>query len=140
MLEAELLAVGGREDARHAAPVELLDLLGHDHPAPPAVDAHVAAPPGAQAVEQVGEVLHVAALVGADGHGLNVFGHHGGGHLVDRTVVAEVDDLGPLTLEEPAHDVDGRVVAVEEGGRGHHPHRVHRAVERRRLIHGHRIV
>ena len=38
--------------------------------------------------------------------------------LGDRAVVAEVDDLGAGGLEMPAHDVDRRVVAVEERGRG----------------------
>jgi hypothetical protein len=34
-------------------------------------------------------------------------------HLADRPVVAEVDHLCALGLEDPPHDVDGGVVAVE---------------------------
>ena len=84
---------------------------------------------GPQPVDQVPEVLDVAALVGADGHPLDVLVDGGPDHLVDRAVVAEVDDLGPLGLEEAPHDVDGGVVAVEQAGRGHEPHRVGRTVE-----------
>ena len=39
-------------------------------------------------------------------------------NLLHRTIVAEVHDLGALGLEDPAHDVDGRVVTVEERGVG----------------------
>jgi hypothetical protein len=80
-------------------------------------------------VDKVAEVLHVAALVGADGHTLDVFGHGGPHHFVDRAVVAEMHDLRPLGLEEPPHDVDGGVVPVEQAGRGHESHRVSRPVE-----------
>jgi hypothetical protein len=38
--------------------------------------------------------------------------------LVDAAVVAEVDDLGALGLDQPAHDVDRGVVAVEQAGGG----------------------
>ena len=84
---------------------------------------------GPQPVDQVPEVLDVAALVGADGHALDVLVDRGPDHLVDRAVVAEVDDLGPLGLQEPAHDVDGGVVAVEEAGRGDEADRVVGPVE-----------
>src|SRR3546814_18582575 len=36
----------------------------------------------------------------------------------DRAVVAEVDDFGALRLDQPPHDVDGGVVAVEQAGGG----------------------
>ena len=37
--------------------------------------------------------------------------------LVDRAVVAEVDHLGARGLQDAAHDVDRRVVAVEQARR-----------------------
>ena len=36
----------------------------------------------------------------------------------------EVDDLGAHALQDAPHDVDGRVVAVEQAGRGHEAHLV----------------
>ncbi len=48
----------------------------------------------------------------------------GGHHLVDAAVVTEVDDLGALRLQQPAHDVDGGVVAVEQAAGRHEPDRV----------------
>ena len=86
--QAHGLAVLGREDAGHPVVLELRDLGGHDRPAAPAVDAHVAAALLAQPVDQVLEVLDVAALVGADRHPLDVLLDGGGHHLVDRAVVA----------------------------------------------------
>ena len=37
-------------------------------------------------------------------------------HLIDRTVMTEVDDLASRALQDALHDVDGGIVAVEEGG------------------------
>ena len=71
----------------------------------------------------------MAALVGADRHPLDVLLDRRPDHLVDRAVVAEVDDLGPLGLEQAPHDVDGGVVPVEQAGRGHEPDRMDRSVE-----------
>ena len=86
-------------------------------------------PRSPQRVDQVAEVLEVAALVGADRHGLDVLLDGGVDDLLDRAVVPEVDDLGPLGLEDPPHDVDGGVVAVEQRRGGDHPHGVGGDVE-----------
>jgi hypothetical protein len=40
----------------------------------------------------------------------------------------EVDDLGAHALQDAPHDVDGRVVAVEQAGGGDEAHLVRRAV------------
>ena len=90
-------------------------------PAATAVDPDVAPTGRPQAVDQVAEVLDVAPLVGADGHPLDVLLDGRGHHLVDGAVVAQVHHLGALGLEQPAHDVDGGVVAVEQAGGGHEP-------------------
>ncbi len=41
-----------------------------------------------------------------------------GDDLVDRAVVAEMDDLGAARLQHAADDVDRGVVAVEQAGGG----------------------
>jgi hypothetical protein len=71
----------------------------------------------------------VAALVRRDRDALDVLLDRRVDDLLDRAVVPEVDHLGPLGLEDPAHDVDGGVVAVEEARRGHQPDRVRGDVE-----------
>ena len=118
-LQAHLLAVLGRIDARDAVVVQLLDLRRHDHAAAAAEHLDVLAAALAQQVEHVLEVLDVAALVGADGDALRVLLKRRGDHLFDRAVVAEVDHLAAGGLQDPPHDVDRRVVAVEERRRGH---------------------
>ena len=114
--QAEPLAVLGREHVGHAVVVQLGDLVGHDHAAAPAVHLGVGAALGPQTIDQVAEELDVAALVGADRDALGVLLHGRPHDLVDRAVVAQVDHLGALRLEDPPHDVDGGVVAVEEAG------------------------
>lgn len=128
-LEPELLPVGRREDPLDAVGLQLGDLRGDDDPASAPVDLDVAPALGSQPVHQVAEVLHVAALIGADRHPLDVFGDGCFHHVVHRPVVAQVDDLGPLGLQEAAHDVDGGVVAVEQARGGDEAHRMHRVVE-----------
>ena len=43
---------------------------------------------------------------------VGVFLQRGAHDVLDRAVVAEVDDFGALRLDQPAHDVDRGVVAV----------------------------
>ncbi len=59
----------------------------------------------------------MAALIGANGHGMGVLLHHSGHDLGHRPVVAEVDDFGPGGLENAPNHVYGGVVAVEQARR-----------------------
>ena len=126
--QAHALAVFGAVDARHAIGLQRADLVRHDDPAATAEDLDVAAAQRAQPVHHVLEVLGVAALVAADRDALHVLLQRGRDHLVHRAVVAQVDDLGAHALQQPPHDVDGRVVAVEQAGGGDKTHLVRRAV------------
>src|SRR5690606_13511254 len=81
-------------------------------------DADVARAAFAQHVDHVPEVFDVAALVGRQGDGVGVLLQGRAHHVLDAAVVAEVDDLRALGLDQPAHDVDGRVVPVEQAGGG----------------------
>jgi hypothetical protein len=112
----------------HAVGLQLADLGRHDHAAAAAEHLDVRAAALAQQVDHVLEVLDVAALVAADGDALHVLLQRGGDDLVDRAVVAQVDDLGAHALQDAPHDVDGRVVAVEQAGGGDEAHLVRRAV------------
>jgi hypothetical protein len=89
--------------------------------APAAIITGQGAQPG-----QILEVLHVAALVGADRHALDVLVQDRVHHLADRPVVPEVDHLRALGLQDPPDDADGGVMTVEQRGRGHEPHRMYR--------------
>ena len=72
-LEAEALAVLGREDTGDAVRVQLVDLGGHDHAAAAAEDLDVRAAALAQQVEHVFEELDVPTLVGRDRDAMRVF-------------------------------------------------------------------
>jgi hypothetical protein len=87
-------------------------------------------------VDHVLEVLDVAALVAADGNALHVFLQRGGDDFVHAAVVAEVDHLGAHALQDAPHDVDGRVVAIEQARRGDEAHLVLGAVVGQGLVVG----
>ena len=127
--QPEALAVLRGEDL-DAALGEQGDLVGDDDPAAAAEDLHVAGADLGQARLKVGEVLDVAALVGRQRDALHVLLDRGRDHGVDAAVVAEVDDLGALRLQDAPHDVDRRVVAVEQAGRRDEPDRVRGHVQR----------
>jgi hypothetical protein len=59
----------------------------------------------------------VAALVGADRDAVGVLVDGRAHDVGDAAVVAEVDDLGSMRLEDPPDDVDGGVMAIEQRGR-----------------------
>ena len=115
-LQAHALAVLRAVDARHAIGLQLIDFRGDDHAAATAKHLNVCAATLAQQIDHVLEVLHMAALVGADGDALHVFLQRSSHHLVHRTVVAQVDHLGTHALQNAAHDVDGRVMPVKQTG------------------------
>ena len=121
--QAEPLAVLGTED-RHARVAQPGDLVGDDDPSAAADHLDVVGARLTEQLDEVLEVLDVAALVGADRDALDVLLDRRVDDLLDGAVVAEVDDLGPLALHDPSHDVDRRVVPVEQARRGDDADRV----------------
>src|SRR5690606_34052975 len=108
--------------------VQLVDLGRQDGAAAAAEHLDVGRSGLAQQLEHVLEELDVAALVGGHGDPLDVLLDRAAHDLADRAVVPEVDDLGAAQLHQAAHDVDGGVVAVEQGGGSDDPDRVSQGV------------
>jgi hypothetical protein len=128
-LQAERAAVVRRVDARDAVGVQLGDLGGQDGPAaaPEQLDGRS---PLLEQVEHVLEELDVPALIAGDGDALRVLLDRAVDDVLRAAVVAEVDHLRARRLEDAPHDVDRRVVTVEEGRRGDDANRVLRSVGR----------
>src|SRR5690606_29968278 len=99
-------------DPLDAVLLQLGDLLPRDGPAAAGEDADVAGVVLAQHVDHVLHVLDVPALVGRQRDGVRVLLQRRPHHVLHRPVVPQVDHLRALRLDQPAHDVDGRVVAV----------------------------
>ena len=118
-LEAHTHSVLGRENLGHAVGLEVGDLLGDDHAAAAAVHLDVAGAALAEKVHHVLEVLDVAALVARDRDALRVLLDGRPHDVVHGAVVAEVDHLDALRLQDAPHDVDCGVVAVEQAGGRH---------------------
>ena len=97
--------------------VQLADFLGHDGAAAAAEHLDMAGTQRVQPVDHVFEELDMAALVGRHGDAVGIFLDRRLDDFVDRAVVAEMDDLRPLRLQDAPHDVDRRVVPVEQRGR-----------------------
>ena len=68
----------------------------------------------AQHVDHVGEILVVAALVGADRNGIGVLVDGRAHDVGDAAVVPQVHDFGAVPLQQTPDHVDGGIVAVEE--------------------------
>ena len=132
-LQSEPLPVLGRKDARDAVVVQLLDLGADDDAAAAAVDANVLAAALAQQIDHVLEELDVPALVRADRDALHVFLQRRGDDLLDRAVVTQMDHFGAHALQNAPHDVDRRVVTVEQRRRRNEPHLVRRSIVRELL-------
>ena len=112
--EPQPLAVLGREKPRDAVVVQFLHFRRNDHATTTAEHLDVRRATLAQEVEHVLEELDVAALVRRNRNGVRVFLDRAVDDLVDRPVVAEMDHFAADRLQDPAHDVDRRVVAVEQ--------------------------
>ncbi len=138
-LQAELLPVLRREDPRDAVVVQRLDLGRHDDAATAAEHLDVPRAALAQQVDHVPEELDVAALVGRDRDAVRVLLQRAGDDLLDGAVVPEVDHLAAAGLQDAPHDVDRRIVAIEEARGRDEAHLVLRLVDERRtgrIVHG----
>ena len=129
-LQAHPLAVLRGEDPDSSLGKKA-DLLRRYDPPTTTVDLDLWCSRRGQPIDQVGEVLDVAALVGGDGHRIGVLLNRGLHNIVHRAVVTEMDHLGALRLQDASHDVDRRVVAVEEARGRNHAHRMLRHVQPR---------
>ena len=72
----------------------------------------------AQQVVDVFEKLHVSALITGDGNALRVFLNGALHDFSRRTVVSQMNHFRAGCLHDAPHDVDGRVVPIEQGGGG----------------------
>ena len=88
----------------------------------------------AQHVHHVLEVFDVAALIGRQRDGIGILLQGRAHHVLDAAVVAEVNHLRTLCLNKPAHDVDRRVVAVEQTGGGDEAQRATAFIKHRGLL------
>ena len=122
--QAHGLAVFGRENPRHAIGMQVFDFRRDDHAATAAENFNVGPPGLFQQVDHVFEVFHMSALVGRNRNALDVFLDRRVDDIGDGAVMAQVNDLGARTLQNPAHDVDRRIVPVEQAGRGHKADRI----------------
>ena len=84
---------------RDPALAQPVDLVVHDHAAAAADDVHVVRAALAQQLDEVLEVLDVAALVGGDRDALDVLLDRGVHDLLHRAVVPEVHDLAPWLMK-----------------------------------------
>jgi hypothetical protein len=116
--------------------VQFLDFGRDDDTTAAAEHLDVAAAALAQQVEHVLEELDMAALVRRDRDAVRIFLQRAGDDFLDRLVVPEMDDLAARRLQDPPHDVDRRVVAVEQAGGRHEADLVDRLVDQRLFGYG----
>ena len=118
-LHAHLTPIVGRVDPGDPVRGQLLALVGEDRPAAPTEDADVPGVPFHEQVAQIAVELHVTTLIGGHRDGVGVLLDGRLDDVETGPVVTEMDDFGARGLKDAAKDVDGGVVAIEQGGGGH---------------------
>ena len=119
--QAQLLSVFGRVDTGHATGFQNGFFLRDDDTAATGKHEDILTAVAGKQVEHVFQIFDMTALVRADGNAVRVFLQRGIDDFGDRAVVPQVNDFDPLGLENPAHDVDGCIVTIEQTGGGHEP-------------------
>ena len=113
-LQAHGLAVFRRIETGDAILVQFSHLLRRDDPAAAAENLDLVGPSLAQQIEHIFEELDMPALVGRYGDAVHVLLDGRGNDLIDRSVVAEMDHFDAGRLQQAAHEVNRRVVAIEK--------------------------
>ena len=116
--QPHLHAVVGVVDALHAVGLQFADFLGSDGAATAAEDADMRGAAFGQHVDHVLEVFDMPALIGRQRDGVGVFLQGRAHDVLDAAVMAQVDHFSALPLDQATHDVDRRVVPVEQAGGG----------------------
>ena len=116
-LQAKPLAVLRRIDLLDAVTLEFGDFFRDDHPTAAAEYLDALAAACAQQIDQIAEVLVVTALVARHGDAVGVLVQRGGGDFIDGAVMAEVNHFDTARLKNAPHDVDRRIVAIEQRSR-----------------------
>ncbi len=70
----------------------------------------------------------MAALITRNRYALNILLNGSINNLLDRPVMAYMDDFNTRVLKYPSHDVDGCVMTIKKGCRGHDPNIVIRLI------------
>jgi hypothetical protein len=72
-------------------------------------------------VDQVFKVFDMPTLVRADCDGVCIFLDSSIHDFLHRSIVSQVDYFGTAGLQDTAHDIDSRIMAIEQARRGHEP-------------------
>jgi hypothetical protein len=64
-------------------------------------------------VAQVFKELHMTALIRGQGNSLYIFFDGRLSNFLYTSVMAKMDNLNSLGLQDPTHDIDGRIMPVE---------------------------
>ena len=108
---------------------KLVLFLVHDHAAAATKDFDVIGPRGMQKVLHVFEVFHVSALIRAHTDALSALLQDRTHHVRDRTIVPQMNDLGPTLLQKPANHIDRRIMPVKERSSGHNSNSILRTLQ-----------
>jgi len=108
-------------DTGDTVPVQLFDLAGEDGAAAAAEKLDVSAAILIEKILDILEEFQMAALIGRDGDALYIFFDGAFDDFGCGAVVTEVDDLGALRLQQPPHDIDRGIMAVEKRSGGNQP-------------------
>ena len=93
---------------------EVLDFIGRDRAAAATEHFDVPGTAVSQPIDHVAEKFFVPALVRTDGDAVGIFLDRGTDNVVHAAVVAEVNDFNAARLDKTAHDINCRVMTVEQ--------------------------
>ena len=108
-------------NALHAVALEIRDFSRSDGAATATEHPNVTGARLAQHVHHVLEVFAMAALVGTDRDRIRIFLDRRAHHIRHTAVMPQVDHFSARTLNQAPHHINGRIMAVEQGGRGDKP-------------------
>ena len=99
--------------------LQFLNLSRNDNPAAAAAEyLDMRAIMFPQHIDHVFEIFNMPALVRTHGNAVHIFLQGCADDLVHRTVMAQVDDLGPGLLQYAPDNIDGSIMPVKQAGGG----------------------
>src|SRR5699024_1818615 len=101
--------------------MELFYFIPHNNAASTAIHFNMRDITFFKQVHHIFKILHMTALVRANGNPLHVLLNSAVPNLFDRPVVTQMHDLGSAALQDSAHNIYTGIMPVKKAGRGYKP-------------------
>ena len=94
--------------------MQVTNLRGRDGASATTEDSDIFPSCSIEQLSNIGEIFHVAALIGCEGNRMCVLFDSRLHHIECASIMTEMNHFTTCSLNQTPHDIDGRIVTIEQ--------------------------